>query len=73
MNSAMPRNHASSATLPVSGSNSGVSPSIIASPAKPPPTTRATPARATSLLDEPAPSTRPSVIGLMIAPAWIAL
>ena len=46
---------------------------MIARPARPTATTRDAPRRSAALLDEPAPSIRPSAIGLMIAPASIAL
>ena len=42
-------------------------------PVSPAATTRAVPSRPTSLLEEPAPIISPSAIGLITAPALIAL
>jgi hypothetical protein len=41
-------------------------------PVRPAATTRAVPSRSTARLDDPAPMTRPSASGDMIAPASIA-
>ncbi len=71
--SASPKNQAASTSAPVFDSQSIVSAKRSASPARPAVTTRAVPSRCTALLDEPAPSISPSAIGLMIAPASIAL
>ena len=70
---ASPKNQAASASAPVCGSQSVVSASMIARPVRPAATTREMPSRSTALLDEPAPIINPSAIGLMTAPASIAL
>ena len=70
---ARPKNQATSTSAFVSGSQSVVNASRMARPVSPAATTRAVPTRPTALLDEPAPIISPSAIGLMIAPASIAL
>ncbi len=71
--SARAKNHPTSTTAVVSGSKSAVSANRIASPPRPAATTREVPSRPTALLDDPAPIINPSAIGLMTAPASIAL
>ena len=68
-----PKNQAASVKAPVSGFHSIVSARASAKPVRPIATTRVTPSRFTALLDEPAPIISPSAIGLMTAPASIAL
>jgi hypothetical protein len=68
-----PKNQVVSTNALVLGSQSVVTPSKSATPNRPAATTREVPSRATALLDEPAPIISPSAIGVMIAPASIAL
>src|SRR5688572_20582110 len=70
---ARPKNQATSVTAPVSDSQGTVSAKRSARPVRPAATTREVPRCPTALLDEPAPSINPSAIGLMTAPASIAL
>ena len=71
--SARPKNQRASVSAPVCGSQNVVSASMVARPVRPTATTRETPSCSAALLDEPAPIISPSAIGLMIAPASIAL
>src|SRR5262245_26548478 len=68
-----PKNQAASVTALVSGAQDMVTARTSARPVRPIEITRAVPSRRTALLDEPAPSISPSAIGLMSAPASIAL
>ena len=71
--SASPKNQAASSSAFVLGSQNVVTARRSARPLRPAATTREVPSRRTALLDEPAPIISPSAIGLMIAPASIAL
>src|SRR5918992_1564621 len=70
---ARPKNQAIKVSAPVCGSQNVVSARRIARPVRPAATTFAVPSRLTALLDEPAPIINPSAIGLITAPASIAL
>src|SRR5215204_4725870 len=63
-----PKNHGTSVSALVCGSQKMVVASRSARPISPAATTRAVPSRRTTLLDEPAPIIRPSAIGLITAP-----
>src|SRR5690349_1245601 len=68
-----PRNQATSQSTLVFGPQSSVNASGRAVQARPAATTRAVPRRRTALLDVAAPTISPSVIGLITAPALMAL
>ena len=67
------KNQAAIQPQPVVRDHSSTAASSRPSPASPADTTGAVPTRWATLFDEPAPTISPSVIGLMIAPAWMAL
>src|SRR3954462_8614233 len=70
---ARPKNQRGSVGAPVCGSHKGVSASMTEGPIRPTATTLEMPSRSAALLEEPAPIMSPSAIGLLIAPASLAL